>query len=328
MTRITNFGRKRSYLEATAQVQDDKAPKLTELEGDSIVPDGEDADVAPPPRKKRKRTKPSMRDGNTGVKAAEAAVEKERKRLEAEARATEGTLSKSAKKKLREKAIKEKKTLSPVEIREKRRLQRIEEKKQATTCYACRQNGHSAKDCPNTDRPGEDQKQTQLVGICYRFASPPPEMNENLKVTDRCGSSNHSLSRCRKAVDEADPLPFASCFVCKGKGHLASSCPQNKEKGVYPNGGCCKLCGEKSHLARDCPLRKKDTVNTTEILGTGVAAGADEDDFHSFKRNNTEIKQSEKSDEKDQRMRSNQLTMEQRAHKVRPSLPAKKVVTF
>jgi Zinc knuckle len=72
----------------------------------------------------------------------------------------------------------------------------------------------------------------------------------------RCGSSQHTLSKCRKPVDKANSLPFASCFICKGTGHLASACPQN-DKGVYPNGGCCKLCSKTDHLARNCPLRSK-----------------------------------------------------------------------
>ena len=72
-----------------------------------------------------------------------------------------------------------------------------------------------------------------------------------------CGSTQHNLSRCKEPEDPHNPLPFASCFVCNGKGHLVSSCPQNKDKGVYPNGGCCKLCGETSHLAKDCGLRKQ-----------------------------------------------------------------------
>ena len=73
----------------------------------------------------------------------------------------------------------------------------------------------------------------------------------------RCGSQRHSLSRCKKPSNVDDPFPFASCFVCNGKGHLASSCPQNKGKGIYPNGGCCKLCGETTHLARNCTMRQK-----------------------------------------------------------------------
>ena len=120
------------------------------------------------------------------------------------------------------------------------------------TCFACREIGHSAKDCPsirsNTDRGGFTTTTTKMnaettavvaVGICYR-----------------CGSRKHNLARCRRPAQPDNPLPFASCFVCSGRGHLAGSCSQNNGKGVYPNGGSCKLCGETTHLARDCTLRK------------------------------------------------------------------------
>ena len=120
------------------------------------------------------------------------------------------------------------------------------------TCFACRQVGHSAKDCPtirpdaNRERPTTTTSRTNtettavaVVGICYR-----------------CGSRKHNLARCRQPAHPDKPLPYASCFVCSRSGHLASSCPQNNGKGVYPNGGSCKLCGETTHLARDCTLRK------------------------------------------------------------------------
>ncbi|KAG5636324.1 hypothetical protein H0H81_008408 [Sphagnurus paluster] len=271
MTRITNFGRKRTYVEAgfESNTLETQVETLNNIEGNGDPPT--------PPKKKRKRTKPSMRDGNTGVKAAEAAAERERRKAEAEARAQNGqpVLSKSAKKKKRDKDRKEKAVearSAAVSTSEERRLKRIQEKLDATTCFACRERGHAARNCPNTKNA--ENKEFSVVGICYR-----------------------------KPINESDPLPFACCFVCNGKGHLASSCPQNKAKGIYPDGGCCKLCGDTSHLARDC--------------GT---AGADEDDFHSFKRHNNEMDRNEQ--------RVERLLKKKLETGSDPKPPPKKVINF
>ncbi|EIW83099.1 hypothetical protein CONPUDRAFT_52948 [Coniophora puteana RWD-64-598 SS2] len=165
---------------------------------------------------------------------------------------------------------------------EARRQQRITQKFQDTTCFACRQKGHAAKDCPDTKADGTEQKHSgKVVGICYR-----------------CGSTRHNLSRCKEPEDPLIPLPFASCFVCSGKGHLASLCPKNKERGVYPNGGCCKLCGSTAHLAKDCELRKGDTRTSTSVVGLTKNVGADEDDFHVLKRRTAEVDKDEKRIEK------------------------------
>lgn len=143
-----------------------------------------------------------------------------------------------------------------------RRQKRIDDQLAATTCFACREKGHAARNCPvtkNMSSDGGKSKSNAVVGICYRSVTLRVVWVLCLSYScfTRCGSTSHTLSRCKKLVDNSNPLPFASCFVCNGKGHLASSCPQNTAKGVYPDGGCCKLCGETSHLARDCGLRKR-----------------------------------------------------------------------
>ncbi|KAJ7685248.1 hypothetical protein DFH06DRAFT_36213 [Mycena polygramma] len=262
MTRVTNFGIKRTYIQAGFSAEPADAIPLVASEPAS------EALPTPPPKKKRKRTKMSQRDGNKAKNAVMQEDGAEDTKVESAPPAAPPTPNKNKK-------PKPKKTKAPyVSPAEARRLKRIEERNAATTCFACRLKGHSARDCPSSQCNG---KSNGAVGICYS-----------------CGSIKHTLARCKKPANPLDPLPFASCFVCSGKGHLASACSQNKAKGIYPNGGCCKLCGDTSHLAKDCGVRKQDSTQDSAMFGLGREAGADEDDFHTLKRRKTEADRDEK----------------------------------
>ncbi|KAJ7709840.1 hypothetical protein B0H17DRAFT_1155692 [Mycena rosella] len=267
MTRVTNFGIKRTYVQAG--FSDAAAAAAVEQPVTAVVPDAE----APPPKKKRKRTKMSQRDGNKAKNALLEGADPETTANAAPPVAQPPKPAPPAKK------AKPKKTKSAyVSPSELRRQKRVDERNAATTCFACREKGHSARDCPSAQSDG---KSKGAIGICYR-----------------CGSIKHTLARCKKPADPSNPFPFASCFVCSGKGHLASACPQNKAKGVYPNGGCCKLCGDTSHLAKDCGIRKQDSTVDSGVFGIGQEAGPDEDDFHTLKRRKTEVERDEKQESK------------------------------
>ncbi|KAG2132601.1 hypothetical protein BD769DRAFT_1448469 [Suillus cothurnatus] len=279
MTRITDFGRKRTHVQAGFPDDSEPAQEPTEPHAStSTLPSESQLHDQVPPKKKRKRTKKPKENGDDGGEKAGPSEDKAQDTVSSEAAKV------VPKKKLKDKR-KPKTRPDPAQRSESRRQKRIAEKYADTTCFACRSKGHTARDCPTIRNEasggGSGVARQKTVGICYR-----------------CGSNQHTLSRCRAPEDPHHPLPFASCFVCSGKGHLASSCPQNKDKGVYPNGGCCKLCGETSHLAKDCGLRKQAQSGTATFVGTGQSAGADEDDFHTFKRRNADVDRDMKKDER------------------------------
>ncbi|KAJ3556603.1 hypothetical protein NM688_g1934 [Phlebia brevispora] len=272
MTRYANFGVKRTYVEAGFDgVQEDSVGVTTRNAPAQVPATPQDG----PEKKKRKRKRPAKQHppsdhrglGGQDATATTSDVQAGKTSVEAASQKSEPT-----KRKLKSKGQCSDTSRLVVFVgslyfadtrkfaSERRRLQRQRERNAETICFACREKGHAAKDCRKaiSAQPGEGGRKTgkQVVGICYR-----------------CGSRRHTLARCRKPVDPENPLPFSSCFVCSGKGHLASSCPQNKAKGIYPDGGCC----------------------------TGREAGADEDDFHAFKRKTAEVTKEEKADERRKR---------------------------
>ncbi|KAI0688189.1 hypothetical protein BC835DRAFT_1408157 [Cytidiella melzeri] len=303
MTRYTNVALKRSYVEAGFNNTDPEEDSREAGPSNSVDKKVDANDNAAPATKKRNRNRnrskskkssdvngeTAMREGSSrqdGLTEDHAGGEDTVQNHRGEKGKVAGTKAAKGKNKLKQKGSKgydARKAAS-----EQRRLRRQDDILAETICYACREKGHAARNCPKAiasdalaSEVGRPKLGKQVVGICYR-----------------CGSRKHNLARCPKPVDPENPLPFSSCFVCSKQGHLASSCPENRSKGVYPNGGCCKLCGETAHLAKDCPMRKTEVVSISNFVGTGAGAGADEDDFHTFKRKNLEVTKEEKADER------------------------------
>ncbi|KAH9018997.1 hypothetical protein EDB85DRAFT_2009910 [Lactarius pseudohatsudake] len=283
MTRYTNAGRKRTYVQASFDPNDHEtlttAASASGPDSSDPLQAQQEARVGTSPEPSRKRRRRSKVGSEEKIVADDDGNDKPVVK-------SEKTKKALAKLKAKERAKRAKKTAADrAAASETRRLKRKVERCANTTCFACREVGHSAKDCPSV-LPGTGDGATKttknLIGICYR-----------------CGSRKHNLARCRKPPEPDGSLPFASCFVCSGRGHLAGSCPDNSGKGVYPNGGSCKLCGETAHLAKDCTLRTKtDGGAAATLLGTGREAGADEDDFLMIRRRNLEIDRDERKEAK------------------------------
>ena len=128
-------------------------------------------------------------------------------------------------------------------------------------CYRCRKKGHASADYPLNQQPGSEDG-------CGKAGTNSQGRGVVGRLCFKCGSIEHGLSHCPKMknasrlpsgkFDYANiDMPFASCFVCGGMGHLASNCNQNEGRGIFVKGGGCRLCGSKHHIAADCPDNEK-----------------------------------------------------------------------
>ena len=164
-------------------------------------------------------------------------------------------------------------------------------KNKTAVCYRCRQPGHTIAECPNKEE--KNNYTSTIDNDDDELAEGAPSSLPSSSICYKCGSTEHSLSQCPKRKmknkrkqrvggdgdeeeDELEDLPFATCFLCKQKGHLVSSCPQN-QRGIYINGGCCRICGSQQHRATDCP-DNADKKKKKEKSGDGDDGSDDDDD--------------------------------------------------
>jgi len=145
-------------------------------------------------------------------------------------------------------------------------------------CFKCRKRGHTVSECPSADNSASNDRQPSYgdsfckKSICYKCGS----NGHPLKLCPKLTRAEKSLFYSKSKVDYSKIiLPFATCFICREKGHLSSQCKQN-ENGIYVKGGSCKICGSKDHLVMHCPTKEqrandvedsdKDEFDVEELL--------------------------------------------------------------
>ena len=151
------------------------------------------------------------------------------------------------------------------------------EKRTQGVCFRCRKSGHTMQQCREiiSNESKEGQRRTEI--LCFRCGSlahslsmcPVPAKYQSRtevsdKATGRLDSDEITLLSDERLVEI---LPFATCFVCQGVGHLSRHCKDNKN-GVYPKGGGCRFCGSKWHYLKDCPEKLKSLSLSTGLEET------------------------------------------------------------
>lgn len=190
MTRVTDFGRKRTYLKAGFGGDDghetDGGDDGKVEEGATFTGNGESAKPSKKPRKRRRKGKDTTETGE-GEGEGETKESSNLFKTSSREKSGGGSLSnfKGKGNYLCTARIQFFTHLFTAARSEKRRLKRIKELRADTTCLACRKKGHLAKECPEAATALERDNKTgsatvkDTLGICYRYAimkSPTPNL--------------------------------------------------------------------------------------------------------------------------------------------------------
>lgn len=120
---------------------------------------------------------------------------------------------------------------------EQRRLKRVSDRQADTVCFACREKGHAAKDCPKADGEGRDgQKNVNVaVGMCYRFVFSFPS-HLSLHDGQMWFDETHVIS-LQETRRSSKPLPFRFVFRLLREGSSRFSVSAKQREGYIPQRG-------------------------------------------------------------------------------------------
>lgn len=147
MTRVTNFGIKRTYVQAG--FSSDGAAEPTREGGNEDSETGRNIEPEGPPKKKRRDRKRKLNNDH-----------------DHEQTPAQNPKSGSFKSGTSAKGDRQDKNARRQASSESRRTKRLRERRASTTCFVCRKIGHAARECQTT---AEDAGKS-VVGICYRYA--------------------------------------------------------------------------------------------------------------------------------------------------------------
>jgi zinc finger CCHC domain-containing protein 9 len=190
-----------------------------------------------------------------------------------------------------------KKKITKEERREKytaiAKERQVKKQQKDVMCFRCRQKGHSIQYCTNeaavvadAETENGESQNNGTPGSCIESETTNKKSkkvkNQLTVCCYKCGSTEHNLASCPEVEDEKNSkktknqatvqvpqqqLPYATCFICQQRGHIALQCPQNQH-GIYVQGnGQCKFCGSKYHRGSHCPDKSSHTKRTDKNKG-------------------------------------------------------------